>query len=285
MQLATPGAPLHPAAEQPLLPVPATVRRLLRDTHDTFTLELALRPRPAFRPGQFAMLYVFGVGEVPISYSGSPLTSQPIRHTTRQVGAVTHAMSRLERGAMLGVRGPFGRPWPLDAARGGDVLLIAGGIGLAPLRSALCELAARRDEFGRVVLLYGARSPVDLLFRRDLARWRTRSRIEVAITVDRATRGWTGAVGVVPALVARAPIDPRRTTALLCGPEVMMRFAADALRRRGVDGGRIFVSLERNMKCAVGLCGRCQLGPEFVCKDGPVFPWDRAHHLLERREV
>ena len=258
---------------------------MLRDTEDTFTLELAVRPRPAFLPGQFAMVYVFGVGEVPISYSGSPDPREPIRHTTREVGAVTRAMGRLGGGAMLGVRGPYGRPWPLEEARGGDVVLIAGGIGLAPLRPALCALAARREEFGRVVLLYGARSPSDLLFGRDLQRWRSRSRIEVAVTVDRASRDWTGEVGVVPGLVARAPFDPGRTTALLCGPEVMMRFTADALRRRGVADGRIFVSLERNMKCAVGLCGRCQLGPDFVCKDGPVFSWDRAHRLLELREV
>jgi len=273
------------AQAQPLVPTPCRIRRVLRETHDTFTLELDADPRPAFQPGQFAMLYVLGVGEVPMSYSGDPAAGRSIVHTTREVGPVTRAMARLRRGAVLGVRGPYGRPWPIAEAGGEDVVLVAGGIGLAPLRPAIHAIAARRGDFGRVVLLYGARSPADLLYRRDLDRWRTSTGIEVGVTVDRGTPTWAGNVGVVTGLIARAPFDPRRATALICGPEVMMRFAAEALRARGVPAARIWVSLERNMKCAVGLCGRCQLGPTFVCKDGPVFSYDRAERLLAVREL
>jgi len=276
---------MMPAPVHPLMPVPCRVHRVARETYDTFTLVLEVASPPRFRAGQFAMLYVFGVGEVPISFSGDPTEGRPIMHTTREVGTVTSAMRRLRKGAALGIRGPYGRPWPLDQARGLDLVLVAGGIGLAPLRSAIYEIVARRDDFGRVVLLYGARSPADVLFARELERWRHRSRIESLVTVDHASRSWTGNVGVVTSLIPRLAIDPERTLALICGPELMLRFAASALRATGVGEERIFASLERSMKCAVGLCGRCQLGPSFVCKDGPVFPYDRVRRLLEIREV
>lgn len=257
----------------------------MRETHDTFTLELAADSGPRFRPGQFNMVYAFGAGEVPLSLSGDPRRPDVIVHTTREVGAVTRTMGRLRSGATLGVRGPFGRPWPLDAAVGQDVVLAAGGIGLAPLRPLLHEIVARRREFGRVVLLYGARSPEDLLFRRQLERWAETAGLTLMVTVDRATRGWPGNVGVVPGLVSLPPFDGTHATAFLCGPEIMMRLTADALGRRGVPDERIHVSLERNMKCAIGSCGHCQLGPSFVCKDGPVFPWSRMRSLLAVREV
>ena len=269
----------------PLVPCPHRVQRRVRETADTFTLEIdAGDGAPAFRPGQFNMLYVLGTGEVPISLSGDPRRTSVLVHTTRAVGPVTHAMGRLRAGAALGVRGPFGTPWPLEIAVGRDVVLVAGGIGLAPLRPLVYELAARRRDFGNVVVLYGARSPDDLLFGREVARWEAAD-ITVAISVDRATRDWRGHVGVVTTLVPRAPVDPARTTAFVCGPEIMMRFAADALHRRGVPDASIFVSMERNMKCAVGFCGHCQFGPSFVCKDGPVFAWPRVPGLLSMREV
>jgi len=274
-----------PAPVHPLMPVPCRVRRVARETHDTFTLVLEVASPPRFRAGQFAMLYVFGVGEVPISFSGDPTEGRPIMHTTREVGTVTSAMRRLRKGAALGIRGPYGKPWPLDEARGLDLVLVAGGIGLAPLRSALYAIVARRGDFGRVVLLYGARSPADVLFAREIERWRNRSEIESLVTVDHASRSWAGDVGVVTSLIPRLAIDPERTLALICGPELMLRFAASALRTAGVGEERIFASLERSMKCAVGLCGRCQIGPSFVCKDGPVFPYDRVRRLLEIREV
>jgi NAD(P)H-flavin reductase len=267
------------------VPQPWRVARTARDTSDTFTLELAAPESFAFRPGQFAMLYVFGVGEVPISYSGDPDRRGVAVHTTREVGAVTRAMAKLRRDSSVGVRGPYGRPWPLGGAAGHDVVLLAGGIGIAPLRPALYAIAARRRDFGRVSLLYGARSPADLLFRRELTRWESQANIHVAVTVDHATRSWPGDVGVVTRLVPSAAFEPGRTIALICGPEVMMRFAAEALLALGVAPTDIWTSLERNMKCAVGLCGRCQLGPTFVCKDGPVFSYERAERLLVHREV
>jgi NAD(P)H-flavin reductase len=268
-----------------MVPRPCGIRRVVAETHDTFTLELDAAGGVPFQPGQFNMLYVFGVGEVPISLSGDPARPATLVHTTREVGAVTRAMRRLRRGAALGVRGPYGVGWPLAAAAGKDVVLVAGGIGLAPLRPALYEIAAHRDAFGNVVVLYGTRSPEDVLYERELERWRTAARVHVSITVDRATRAWAGNVGVVTTLVARAPFDAARAVALVCGPEVMMRFAVEALRTRGVDEGNIFLSMERNMKCAIGLCGHCQFGPSFVCKDGPVFAYPRLKALLALREI
>ena len=284
MTAAVPHAP--PAA--PMTPHPFVVQRALPETDDTFTLELAadrgFEPL-AFRPGQFNMLYVFGVGEVPISISGDPATPQTLVHTTRVVGATTRAMRQLKRGDQLGVRGPFGTAWPVEEAEGQDVLFVAGGIGLAPLRPALYRVLSRRERYGRVELLYGARTPDDILFRRELRNWRADFDLEVHVTVDRATREWRGNVGVVTALIPRVPFDPRNTVALTCGPEVMMRFTVLELQRRGVEPEHVHVSLERNMKCAIGLCGHCQLGAEFVCRDGPVFPYARVRRLLDVREL
>lgn len=278
----------HAPAVSPMTPRPFVVQRTSHETDDTFTLELAadrgVEPVP-FAPGQFDMLYVFGVGEVPISISGDPATPETLVHTTREVGAVTRAMSRLRRGDRIGVRGPFGTAWPVEAAEGQDVLFVAGGIGLAPLRPALYRVLARRERYGRVVLLYGARTPDDILFRKELRNWRADFDLEVHVTVDRATREWRGNVGVVTALIPRVPFDPRNTVAFTCGPEVMMRFTVLELQRRGVDQSSVFVSLERNMKCAIGLCGHCQLGAEFVCRDGPVFPFARVRRLLDVREL
>ncbi len=268
----------------PMLPRPCCIRRVVAETHDTFTFEIDA-PGATFEPGQFAMLYVFGVGEVPISFSGDPGRAGRLVHTTREVGTVTRAMRGLKSGAWLGLRGPYGRPWPLEQARGHDVVLVAGGIGLAPLRPVVYAIAARRAEYGRVVVLLGARSPADVLFQRELERWRAVSGIEVRVTVDHGTRTWPGDVGVVTDLIPGAPVRPEESVALVCGPEVMMRFAAAALASRGVRAERVFVSLERNMKCAVGLCGRCQFGPELVCRDGPVFPYERVRRLLDLREV
>jgi NAD(P)H-flavin reductase len=233
-----------------------------------------------FAPGQFAMLYAFGKGEVPISVSALPLV-----HTIRAVGVVSAALCDARRGDVLGVRGPFGTAWPVEAAEGADVLVVAGGIGLAPLRPVVHHLLAKRERYGRVVVLYGDRSPERLLYTAELERWRGRFDVEVHVSVDQAPAGWHGRVGVVTTLVARADFDPAHTVAMICGPEVMMRFAVAALQDRGVPAKAIHVSLERSMKCAIGLCGHCQLGPEFVCKDGPVFRWDRVEPLLRVREL
>lgn len=287
---APPAAPARaaPAAADPMRPVPFVVRRAVRETADTFTLLLRAadeRDTLYFAPGQFNMLYVFGVGEVPISISGDPAQPELLVHTVRAVGAVTRAMQKLRAGAVVGVRGPFGTPWPMEQARGHDVVVVAGGIGLAPLRPALHHLLLHRVQYGRLVLLYGARTPRDMLFRRELREWRSRFDLEVEVTVDRATSEWQGAVGVVTKLVGRAPFDPESTLAFVCGPEVMIRFAVLALQRRGVADTDVYVSMERNMKCAVGFCGHCQFGPAFVCKDGPVLRYDRTLPFFNLREV
>jgi NAD(P)H-flavin reductase len=272
----------------PMLPRTYRVQRVRREIADTFTLELEPHDRveiPPFAAGQFNMLYVFGAGEIPISISGDPARRTPLVHTTRAVGTVSKAMAELRPGDTLGVRGPFGSHWPVDRAEGKDLVIVAGGIGLAPLRPAMCQMLAQRERFGNVVLLYGARTPSDILYRRQLERWRAHFDLEVLVTVDRGTAAWRGSVGVVTRLIARAPFDPRNTVALVCGPEIMMRFTVAELVKRGVDPNGVFISMERNMKCAVGMCGHCQYGPYFVCKDGPVFPYSAVAGLLTTWEV
>jgi NAD(P)H-flavin reductase len=182
------------------------------------------------------------------------------------------------------VRGPFGTGWPLEAAEGRDVIVVAGGIGLAPLRPVIYRLMAERERYRRVVLLYGARTPRDILFRRELEHWRSRLDLDVLVTVDRADPSWNGSVGVVTRLISRAPIDPANAVAFLVGPEIMMRLTAAELMKIGLVAEAIYLSMERNMKCAVGFCGHCQFGPYFVCKDGPVFSLPRVQHLLLQRE-
>ncbi len=249
---------------------------------DTVTLVVEPVDEPTTDPahGQFNMLWAFGVGEVPISVSA---VSPTLTHTIRAVGATTTALCSLQPGDMLGLRGPFGTGWDLEAAVGGDLVVIGGGIGLAPVRSAVCAAIAERERFGHVAVLVGARSPDLLLYQDELEEWRRRGDVEVLVTVDAAPSGWTGDVGVVTGLVDRAGFDPTRTAALVCGPEIMMRFSAAALLARGVPAERIQVSLERNMECAIAHCGHCQLGPVFVCREGPVFDWSSARSLLEVR--
>ena len=268
------------------VPEPARVTSVRRETEDTWTLELdpGADGLP-FEPGQFTMLYAFGVGEVPISVSGDPAQSGRLVHTVRAVGPVTRAICQAGAGDTLGVRGPFGRGWPVELAGGGDLVIVAGGLGLAPLRPAIYAALAGRERFRRVILLYGGRDPQGLLFDDELERWREGSELEVIVTVDAADDTWRGRVGVVPSLLAPARIDPERTVALTCGPELMMRFTVDALLDAGLDADRVFVSLERNMRCAVGHCGHCQLGGTFVCRDGPVFSWAEIERYLTVREL
>lgn len=272
---------------EPMTPVFWSVHKTRRETRDTFTVEL--EPPAAtgvsFAPGQFNMLYVFGAGEVPISVSGDPNRSKRLVHTVREVGAVTRAMATLKHGDPLGVRGPFGSSWPVEEAVDRDVVLVAGGIGLAPLRPALYSILAHREKYGRVVLMYGTRTPEDILFRKELEGWRARLDLSVHVTVDRAMASWRGSVGVVTNVIPRASFDPSNALVMICGPEAMMRFTILGMLDRGVDLSRIYVSTERNMKCAIGLCGHCQLGPTFVCKDGPIFRYDNIQEFFEIREI
>jgi NAD(P)H-flavin reductase len=277
---------LHPAPAGPMVPSPYAVTAKSQDTLDTWTLELepCAGDGFTFAPGQFNMISAFGTGEVPISISGDPDARGPVVHTVRAVGLATQAICDASVGQRLAVRGPFGKPWPTEQLEGVDVVVVAGGIGLAPLRPAVLSLLARRERLGRLILLYGGRAPDQLLYTQELERWREAG-LEVDVTVDSAGPEWLGHVGVVPRLVGRAGIDGARAVALLCGPEVMMRFTAAALRAAGLSGEQVYVSMERNMQCGVGHCGHCQLGPTLLCRDGPIYPWSELEPWLAIREL
>lgn len=270
-----------------MLPRPYAVTQTRQDTRDTHTLLLEpLDGEPlGFAAGQFTMLLAFGVGEVPISISGDPGRPEVLQHTIRDVGAVSRALAHAEPGTVLGVRGPLGTGWAVLDGRGGDVVFLAGGIGLAPLRPALLDVVAHRREFGRVWVLYGARTPEELLFGEDLVAWGRDHDIAVLTTVDAAGPEWTGRVGLVTRLLDLVDLDAARTLALACGPEVMMRHCAEGLLDRGVPAGRIRLSMERSMKCGVGLCGHCQLREHLLCVDGPVLTYDRLAPLMRIREL
>lgn len=272
----------------PMLPEIFEVKRVRRETADTFTLDLTRPGGPAdlaFAPGQFNMLYAFGRGEAPISISGDPARPETLTHTVRNVGHVTRAICQARPGTQLGIRGPFGTAWPVSAAAGNDVVIVAGGLGLAPLRPALYHLLNQRPAYGNIELIYGARTPADLLYRRELEHWRGRFDIRVHVSVDTAGADWRGGVGVVTTVIPRTRFDPDNTTALVCGPQLMMRYTVIELLHRGLKPAQIYVSMERHMKCGLGLCGHCQWGPFFVCKDGPVFRYDAVKDWFERREV
>lgn len=281
-----PETPIPPApAADPMVPRVAHVRHRRRDGPQVWTLDIEAEglEAVAFAPGQFNMLTAFGVGEVPIGISGDPAAPDHFVHTIRAVGPVSSALARLSPGDALGIRGPFGVGWPMVEAAGRDVVVVAGGLGLAPLRPALYRLLGERERYGQIVLIYGARSPSDILFRREFESWR--HRLDVEVTVDYAISGWQGHVGVVTALITRASFDPLSAIAFVCGPEIMMRFAIAALGDAGVREEAIYLSMERNMKCAIGLCGRCQFGPVFVCRDGPIFRYDRVRGMLTLKEI
>jgi NAD(P)H-flavin reductase len=269
-----------------MLPEVVRVRDFRQETHDVYTLTVEPPASYSFRPGQFNMLYAFGIGEVPISVSSDPAgAGARVLHTIRAVGSVTNALGKLRAGDALGMRGPFGSAWPVEAARGHDVVFVTGGIGLAPLRPAIYHVLRHREDYGRLVLLHGSRTPADLLFADELHDWRRRKDFQVLLTVDRADASWPGAIGPVTTLFGQANFDAGRAVGLMCGPEVMMRFTIYEFEKCGVPHGRLYVSLERNMQCAVGFCGHCQFGPHFICMDGPVFRYDRVEPFFTIREA
>jgi NAD(P)H-flavin reductase len=280
------GTAAHGA--HPWAPTPFAVTERIPETVDTATFALAPRgngARLAFAPGQFNMLYVFGIGEVPISISGDASSGDRYVHTVRAVGKVSRALFGVGPGDIVGVRGPYGTGWPLAQAEGRDVVIVAGGLGLPPLRPALYELLHHRDRYGRIEVIYGARTPKDLVHYAEIQSWRARPDLRFQTTVDTAGRDWYGDVGVVTTRLPDARFEPGRTVAFLCGPEIMMKLTAQALVARGVPAESAWVSLERNMKCAVGICGHCQFGPEFVCRNGPVFRYSEIERFLAVREV
>ena len=268
-----------------MVPQPYAVRSRGRETADTWTIELEPVAGETIdpEPGQFAMLTAYGVGEVPISLSSRGADGSLV-HTIRDVGAVTAELCRTPRGGTIGVRGPFGTTWPLEDARGADVVVLAGGLGMAPLRPAVEGLLARRDSYGQLLLLYGARTPGDLLYPQQLEDWRADG-LDVRLTVDAGTRSWLDRVGFVSALLDDVTVDFGSAVALVCGPEVMMRVTVGALLQRGTSAERTYVSLERSMSCGIGHCGHCQLGPILIFRDGPVFTWDEVARWLAVREL
>jgi NAD(P)H-flavin reductase len=276
------------ASTEAMLPKPYSVQQVLKETADTFTLTLGPSngaDASRFQPGQFSMLWVFGVGEVPISISGDPAEHRQLVYTVRSVGEATQMLVSRAVDEAVGVRGPFGRGWPVKEARGRDVLIIAGGIGLAPLRPVIYEVLHNREKYGRLVVLYGARNPRDRLYRKELAAWARQRDTQVLVTVDYGGLSWRGHVGAVTTLFKYARLQPARSVAFTCGPEIMMRFVARDLETLGLARENIYLSMERNMKCAVGFCGHCQYGPHFVCKDGPIFAYDRVRPLLGKYEL
>ncbi len=272
----------------PMLSQVYGVQSVSKETPDTFTLTLepeAGSNGTAFQPGQFSMLWVFGVGELPISISGDPAEHDRLVYTVRSVGQATNALVTRAPGDGVGVRGPFGNGWPVEKARGHDVVIVAGGIGLAPLRPVIYEVLHHREDYGRLVVLYGARSPRDLLYRKELAAWARQKETQVLITVDYGGMSWRGHVGVVTTLFKYARLKPSRSVAMVCGPEIMMRFVTRELESNGLSRNDIYLSMERNMKCALGFCGHCQYGPHFICKDGPVFTYEELRPMLDRYEL
>ena len=286
-QIASPQMAVAPT--KPMVPYGAEIVNITLEAPGIATywlrfLDPMVRKGYSFRPGQFNMLYLPGYGESAISISSDPGNCETIGHTVRFIGNVTQNISRLKVGDFLGVRGPFGTSWPLDQFKGSDLIIGTGGIGLPPLRSALYYAMRHRQDFGRIVLLYGARTPKDLQYPREYEEWE-KAGIETMITVDRADETWTGLVGVVPLLFYRVRMDPKKSVVLTCGPEIMIRFVVfEALARR-VPSDRIFVSLERNMKCGLGQCGHCQIGPYFVCKDGPIFSFEALEPYYNVEEL
>lgn len=274
--------------ERPMAPNPYRVRSRVVESPDSATLCLeplgeALR---APQPGEFMMLYAFGVGEAAISISGDPgVTDGSITHTIRAVGAVSRALHDSQPGAVVGVRGPFGTTWGLDEAAGRDLVMVAGGVGLCPLRPAVLGALAQRSRYGKLTLIVGARSRADFVFAAQLEQWAQDPQIELHVTVDVPVQGWRGEVGLVTEPLHRLTLDAGRTTAFLCGPEPMLRFGAQALLDKGIAAQNIRVSLERNMQCGVGWCGHCQLGPLLLCRDGPVVGYDVAGPLLTVKEL
>ncbi|WP_299392808.1 FAD/NAD(P)-binding protein [Pelagibius sp.] len=265
-----------------MLPSIYEVRRRRRELADCVTLEMApLEGAPlSFAPGQFTMLYVHGVGEIAVSISGNPGNGEALVQTVRSVGAVSKAVCGLAEGARLGVRGPLGVPWPVEQALGKHLMVVAGGLGLAPTRPIIYWALANRDRLKSISIVYGTRSPDQILYAPQLLGWSNTEGLQVGITVDRAGEDWTGRVGVVTELIAPMLHDPAETVAMLCGPEIMMRFAADALADAGVSQDDVYLSLERNMKCGIGWCGHCQLGPHLLCRDGPVFAYPAVRDLM-----
>jgi NAD(P)H-flavin reductase len=286
--MASEKASASSSVPNPFVLTPYIIEKRSAETADTTTLVMVPANGgqiPAFKPGQFNMLYSHGVGEAAISVSGDPKKRDKLTHTIRAVGKITNALTSLEPGSVVGVRGPYGVSWPMEEMKHHDVVVVGGGLGLAPLRPALYDLINNRSQYERIEVMYGARSPKDIVYNDEIQRWRAIQDWRFQVTVDAAGREWYGDVGVVTTRIPDARFDPKNTVALVCGPDIMMKFVIQSLTGRGIPDDRIYVSLERNMKCAVGFCGHCQYGPIFVCRDGPVFKYSDIKSFMFAKEV
>ena len=268
------------------LPDVAEIAAIGEETPDTKTFALrfldpARREAFGYRPGQFVEVSVFGVGEAPFCLASSADGAESFDITVRSTGAVTRAMHDLEVGAQLGVRGPLGNGFPFEEVKGRDILFIGGGLGLPPLRPLIHQVLAARDDFGRVTILYGARSPADLVYKDEVQSWRGRDDVTCEVTVDVRSDGWEGKVGVVGSLLPQVEIDPARTVAFLCGPPIMIRFVLRDLLDIGIGEDAIITTLERHMRCGVGKCNHCLIGDKYVCTDGPVFSYRQIKAMMD----
>jgi sulfhydrogenase subunit gamma (sulfur reductase) len=278
------------AMANPYVIHPATIVEKIREAQDINTYRLQLvdervRQQFRFKAGQFNMVYLFGVGEVAISIVSDPDEPELLDHTIRAIGRVTKAIADLQPGDVLGIRGPFGQGWPLDEARGRNVVIVTGGLGCAPVIGAIEYILRRRAQYGSIKILHGVKTPHDLLYRDRFDAWRGFSDTEVLLTSDQPDKSWSYHIGVVTELFELVSIDPAKSIVLMCGPEIMMRLGVPILIRRGIPPTVIYVSLERHMECGIGLCGHCQMGPYFLCKDGPVMRYDRVAPWLGRAGV
>ncbi len=265
-------------------PVMAHLRKVeqMTELEKLFVLELPESKSLGNEPGQFVEVSLFGLGEAPISVSSSPSRSNgTLELCVRRVGDVTNAMHNMQPGEVMGVRGPFGKPFPIAAMKGKDILFAAGGLGLAPLRSLINEVLDQRGSFGRVIILYGTKRPAEILFKDELLEWAEREDVEFHMTVDRGDENWRGHVGVITTLFPRVTINPRNTVAATCGPPIMYRFVLMELLGKGIPETQIYLSLERRMKCGVGKCGHCQINELYCCQDGPVFRYSDIKGLEE----
>lgn len=256
--------------------------RMMTETEKYFRVVLDHGGPLGHKPGQFVEVSIFGIGEAPISICSSPTQEDSFEMCVRNVGSVTNAMHKLDAGDEIGLRGPYGNGFDMEAMKGADVLFVAGGLGLAPARGVIKYVLDKRHDFNDVTILYGAKNPSELLFKDDLEEWQARPDCDFHVTVDRADESWEGNTGVITTLFPKvAKLDARSAYAIIIGPPVMYKYAILEALSAGVGETRILCSLERRMKCGVGKCGHCQIGNVYVCKDGPVFSYSQIKRLRE----
>jgi len=266
----------------PYRPIEARIEEVIAETPTIKTFVLRPAEQIPFETGQFVELTVFGVGEAPFTPSSSPYDGDRLDLTVMNVGLVTSKLHEMEAGQTVGVRGPYGKGYPLDKFRGKDVLIVGGGVGLAPLRSLILALFADLDSYRKVLIRYGARTPSDIVYKDQIWGWGEKEKVDLVVTVDVGDESWKGPVGVVTTILDNLDLDVKQSVAVVCGPPIMMKFTTIKLVNEiGYDPGDVYLSMEKNMSCGIGKCGHCGLGPYYVCKDGPVFSYDLIKDIPE----